>query len=325
MDASPRWVGMGRTRLARREEESARKARAERWERWKTIAGWIAAIGIPLALGSGGWLISLSLKERESQTKFIELAVSILSSEPKPLDDHRALRKWAVETLSKYAAVPLPALARSGLESQLQLTGKGLRAEVGVTMTTLDSRRGPGIPTEMSFGNLVTDAMRAAFLGAQPADFALITSNSFRGKRLYEPGTKLTRLDFLAELPFSNSVTLLHLSGAQIFAAVEETANQAGSGGIPQVSGLAIKYSEEGGRIKIRSLHAAGAPLSPEKMYRVVSTDFDAAGHVRAFKDAERLKHPSVGRHVHDIVLLHMYDEKAVSSAIEGRIVKVQS
>jgi len=176
----------------------------------------------------------------------------------------------------------------------------------------------------MSFGNLVTDALRAAFLGNEPADFALITSNSFRGNRQYEPGTKLTRMDFLAEMPFSNSVTLLSVTGAQLHAAIEETANQPGGGGIPQVSGLAIKYSEEAGKIKIQSVQAGGTVLSPVQKYRVATTDFDAAGHVRVFKDAERLKHPSVGRHIYDIVLLHMYDERSVAATIEGRIAKVK-
>lgn len=313
----------GSERLARRMEAAQAEANRQQWEKWKAIAGWIAAIGIPLGLGVGGWFISLALKERESQAKFIELSVSILSSEPKPLDDYRALRRWAVDTLAKYSEVQLPDLAKSGLANSLQLTGKGLAAEVGTTLTTLDSRRGPGLPIEMSFGNLVTDALRAAFVGSPAADFAVVTSNSFRGKKLYQPGTKLTRGDFLIEMPFSNTVTLIAISGDQLRTAIEETANQSGGGGIPQISGLSLKYSESNGKFRVESLSIGGTEISPNQKYRVATTDFDASGHIRVFKDMERIKHPSAGRHIYDIVLLHMYDERTVAPSIEGRITRV--
>lgn len=309
-----------------REDENARQQSVEaRWESRKTVASWISAIAIPIAIAAGGWLISLALKERDAQTKYIELAVSILSSEPKPLDDYRAMRRWAVDTLATYSKVPLPPLAKSGLENSLQLTGKGLAAEVGVTLTTLDSRRGPGIPVEMSFGNLVTDALRSAFSGTPKADFAIVTSNSFRGKRIYPPGGKLTREDFLREMPFSNSVVLLSMSGAQLLEALQETANQPGAGGIPQVSGLSVKYSEDKGQLRIESLIAGGDPISPEKKYLVATTSFDAAGHVRQFRDATQVAHSSTGRHIYDVVLLYMYDERSVSPTIEGRISKQRS
>lgn len=313
----------GAERQARRAEAARAKAAEQRWERWKTVAGWIAAIGIPLGLGIGGWLISLALKERESQARFIELSVSILSSEPKPLDDYKALRRWAVDTLGKYSEVQLPDLAKSGLANSLQLTGKGLAAEVGITLTTLDSRRGTGLPLEMSFGNLVTDALRAAFAAPPAADFAIITSDSFRGKKLYPPGTKLTRGDFLVEMPFSNTVTLLEVTGDELRTAIEETANQSPGGGIPQVSGLSLKYSESNGRIAVESMSIGNTAISPDKVYAVATTDFDAAGHIRLFKDLKRLKHPSAGRHIYDIVLLHMYDERTVAPTIEGRIARV--
>ena len=315
-------IGRGTARQARRAAASRATAQEQRWEKWKTIAGWVAAIGIPLGLGIGGWLISLALKTRDSQVKFIELSVSILSSEPKPFDDYRALRKWAVDTLSAYSEVKLPELAKAGLANSLQLTGKGLAAQVGITLTTLDSRRGPGLPVEMSFGNLVTDALRGVFAGTQAAHFAIVDSASFRGKKLYPPGTKLTRNDFLIEMPFSNSVTLLEITGDQLRAAIEETANQPGGGGIPQVSGLSLKYSEDKGKIKIESLTANGEQITPSQAYRVATTDFDAAGHIRVFKDLPRVKDPNVGRHIYDIVLLHMYDERTVAPTIEGRITK---
>lgn len=73
----------------------------------------------------------------------------------------------------------------------------------------------------------------------------------------------------------------------------------------------------------IVSLSIGGQPLTPDKTYLVATTDFDAAGHVRAFKDATRVKHTSVGRHIYDIVLLHMYDERTVAPTTEGRITKV--
>lgn len=308
-----------------RTESSVQKKREELiWEKRKIIANWVAAIAIPLALGIGGYLVNIALKERESETKFIELAISVLSSEPKPFDDYRALRKWAVDVLETYSDVPIPEQAKLGLQNSIQLGGKGLKAEVGITLTTLDSRHGIGMPKEMSFGNLVTDALRSSF-DSPKADFALITSSSFRGKKIYPPQTKLTRKDFLEEMPFSNSVTLISLSGDNLYKAIEETANQMGAGGIPQVSGLAIKYSEKDKKITIDSITSNGSAINPAQDYLIATTDFDAFGHVRAFANAQRIKHPNTGRHIYDIVLLYMYDEKAVAPTVEGRIMKSQN
>jgi hypothetical protein len=96
------------------EKEKKRDA----WDVAGLIAGWAAALVIPVVLGVTGYYLNLILKNRESQTKMVELAIDMLKVDPKHTDEDKALRNWAMDVIDRYSEVKLPPDVRKSLETQ---------------------------------------------------------------------------------------------------------------------------------------------------------------------------------------------------------------
>jgi 5''-nucleotidase/2'',3''-cyclic phosphodiesterase and related esterases len=81
-------------------------------------------------------------------------------------------------------------------------------------------------------------------------------------------------------LPFDNTLAGIELTGAQLLAALEHgVSNWPADGRLPQVSGLTFTFNPNkpvGQRIV--SVTVNGEPLDPNKVYRVATNDFMAAG-----------------------------------------------
>lgn len=85
----------------------------------------------------------------------------------------------------------------------------------------------------------------------------------------------ITMSDVYTALPFSNIVTKVDLTGADLQAALQRSQDlEPGSGGKLQTFG--IKYKEENGKVKIES--ARGKPFNAASVYSVATNDFLAAG-----------------------------------------------
>jgi hypothetical protein len=95
-----------------------RDKKRDAWDIAGLIAGWTAALIIPVVLGVTGYYLSIILKNREAQTKMVELAIDLLKVDPKPTNEDKALRNWAMDVIDKYSEVKLPAEVRSNLQSQ---------------------------------------------------------------------------------------------------------------------------------------------------------------------------------------------------------------
>lgn len=154
---------------------------------------------------------------------------------------------------------------------------QALDMPVGEAKVALDTRRGGVRTRESNFGNLVADALRAA----TGADAALVNGGGIRGDRIYPAGTVLTRKDILTELPFGNVAVLIEIKGSDLLAALEHGVSrvEAGSGRFPQVSGLSFTYDPArpaGARI-VRAA-VGGAPLAPERVYRLATSDYLLGG-----------------------------------------------
>ena len=78
-----------------------------RWEKAQTLATIFSLVAAPLVLAAIGYYFNTSLKEREVQGKFVELAVVILQQPPQ--EQSRPLRNWATRVIDKYSGVPLSA------------------------------------------------------------------------------------------------------------------------------------------------------------------------------------------------------------------------
>jgi hypothetical protein len=94
---------------------------------------WIKAVGIVISPIAAIWIgnsFSESMKDRETQTRYVEVAISILREAPKP--ETQNLREWAVATVNAYAKIPLAGDARKELfEHQLSGISSGKSAPTG--------------------------------------------------------------------------------------------------------------------------------------------------------------------------------------------------
>jgi 2',3'-cyclic-nucleotide 2'-phosphodiesterase (5'-nucleotidase family) len=218
-------------------------------------------------------------------------------------------------------ATPDPDVAArvAAYESQLS---RSLDTVIGRTGSELDSRNAAVRGGEAAIGNLFTDALRAA----TGADAALLNGGSFRGNHVYPAGSAITERHILTELPFLNRTLVLEVTGKALRAAVE--AGLAGAenevGRFPQVSGMTIRADltrPNGGRVV--SLLVGGAPVEPDRLYRLATNDFLARGGdgYSALVGARAIVGPTdallVSRHVID----HVRKLGTVSAGIEGRIV----
>src|SRR5262249_37382917 len=136
------------------------------------------------------------------------------------------------------------------------------------TNVELDSRTATVRTREAAIGNLVADAMR----DKTNATAAVTNGGGIRAGKTYQPGDSVTRRDVLEELPFGNKIVTIEISGRDLRAGLENGLSKLpdAAGRFPQVSGLAITYDVHrpvGSRIV--SVTVGGAPLNPNKLYRI--------------------------------------------------------
>ena len=75
------------------------------WDKLKIIASSISLLIIPILLGIITYNIQSSLKQKDVQIRFVELAIKVLSE--KPNDSSKDLRRWATDILDRYSGVAL--------------------------------------------------------------------------------------------------------------------------------------------------------------------------------------------------------------------------
>jgi 5'-nucleotidase len=133
----------------------------------------------------------------------------------------------------------------------------------------------PGSNGESAMGDLVADGMLAAVPGGE---IAFTNSGGIRTQLSAGP---VSYGDLFAVLPFGNRLMAMDLTGAQIKALLE----QQWSGSIPRVLQVSHGFSYRwdashaaGERVLAGSLTLNGEPLAPERVYRVVTSDFLAGG-----------------------------------------------
>jgi 5'-nucleotidase / UDP-sugar diphosphatase len=172
---------------------------------------------------------------------------------------------------------------------------------------------------ESVLGNFVMDGVRAA----AGAHAALSTASSFRAA--IPPGD-ITVEDYLTALPYKNLILVHELSGAQLQALLDLSAQRRGSDAFSQVSGIRFAI-QEGKATDVHVLRdpanpAAGfAPLDPGATYQVATTDFQAriaAGYSDLFKAAASVR--DSGLVVNDLMMAKIRAESPVRAELDGRI-----
>ena len=199
---------------------------------------------------------------------------------------------------------------------------KELDIEIGKTTTELDSRKKTVRTEEAAIGNLIADAMRDGV----DADIGIANGGGIRAKKIYAPGTMITRRDILSELPFGNVVVKLELTGAQIWAALENGVSQVESnaGRFPQVSGVSFIYNPKAkAGSRVISAKIGGQPLNKGRTYTVATNNYAAGGGdgYSVFKKANVIIDASGATIMAGMVMDYIKAKGSVSPKVEGRIV----
>lgn len=230
----------------------------------------------------------------------------------------RVLPEWRM--MSTAGVVPDPEIKVLVDRHEAALAAE-LNAVIGKAAVPLDTRRESVRTRETNFGNLVAETMRQAV----GADVALINGGAIRGDRTYEPGTALTGKDILNELPFGNVTVLIELAGVDLLAALENGVSKVEEkeGRFPQVAGMAFVYDAQApAGSRVVAVTIGGAPLEEDRIYRVATNEYLAAGGdgYEALANGELLIDAPAATLVATAVMDRIAAAKTVSPRVDGRI-----
>ncbi|MBL4614321.1 MAG: 5'-nucleotidase C-terminal domain-containing protein, partial [Magnetovibrio sp.] len=215
---------------------------------------------------------------------------------------------------------PDPMLA-SIIDGYMMRLSEIMDTQIGTTQTPLDTRKSTVRSQETAFGNLVADAFRITM----KADVGMMNGGGIRGNRTYAAGEKITRRDIQGEFPFRNSVAVIDVNGADIWAAVENGLSRLEDlkGRFLHFSGMSVVYDPSapvGGRAV--SISVADEPLDLKHRYRLATVDFLSKGGdgFVMFKDAPRV---SVSNNIFVWQMVHDYikEKGRIAPKVEGRLV----
>ncbi|WP_336985508.1 bifunctional metallophosphatase/5'-nucleotidase [Altererythrobacter aquiaggeris] len=132
---------------------------------------------------------------------------------------------------------------------------------------------------ETALGNLIADAQLAATRSAG-AQIALMNNTGIRADLVPAEDGTITFGAIYSVQPFSNTLVTKTFSGAQVIALLEQQFDDKGvvqTFSVSEGFGFAYDRTRPGGQ-RIGSVTLNGAPLDPEKKYRVTMNGFLASG-----------------------------------------------
>jgi 2',3'-cyclic-nucleotide 2'-phosphodiesterase (5'-nucleotidase family) len=230
--------------------------------------------------------------------------------------------KWwpQVRVVDTANVEPDPEVAAAVARFEAELA-REMDVPLGTTAVELDSRSSIVRTREAGIGNLITDAMRVV----GRADAAIMNGGGIRAGRIYPPGTPITRRDVLAELPFSNRVVSVEISGRDLKRALENGLVQLPNAGgrFPQVSGITLEADiQRPAGNRITTISVGGTPLVEDRTYRVATNDFIARGGdgYVTLRDARRLLSDEDSPLLANQVMTYVRQLGTVRSAPEGRL-----
>ncbi|WP_129629608.1 bifunctional metallophosphatase/5'-nucleotidase [Candidatus Oscillochloris fontis] len=195
-----------------------------------------------------------------------------------------------------------------------------LRATViGSSSVDLDGARTNVRTRETNLGNLIADAMliKTRNRGGQLA----ITNGG--GIRASIPAGAISMGQVLEVLPFGNTLATVDLSGAHVWAALENGVSQveSGAGRFPQIAGFSFTYNPAlpvGSRVT--SVTYAGAPMDSNAYFRVVTNDFMLGGGDGYTTFAQGSNQLNTGLILADVVQEYISTNSPINAIAEGRI-----
>lgn len=159
---------------------------------------------------------------------------------------------------------------------QSRLLARELAGEAGRTPVPLDAREALTRREETPLGRFFAALMRERVGG----EVGLLNSGAIRGNRVI-PAGPIAKRDVRELLPFSNTVTLLEVTGVVLRAALERSVDELPrpSGHFLQTAGLRyeVDAAQPPGR-RIGAVEVGGRPLDPAGLYRLAVPDYLARG-----------------------------------------------
>ncbi len=187
---------------------------------------------------------------------------------------------------------------------------------VGRAAVVLNGRRETIRRTESNLGSLVADLARVSS-GAQ---MAFLNSGGFRDSI---PTGPVTLGQTQRVFPFGNTLVQGQLKGSLVLAVLERSAglNPMGNpGGFLQLSGVRMRIQD--GRAREVTL-ADGSPLDPEAQYRIVTSDFLAAGGDGYAMFKEMVDPVDTGHRFSDLLVEAFRGTRKLNANTDGRIQRI--
>ena len=186
---------------------------------------------------------------------------------------------------------------------------------IGYTEVELDGLRDHVRTGETNLGNLITDAM----IVASGADVALTNGGGIRAS--IDAGD-ITLGQVLTAFPFTNVLTNIEVTGADLMAALEHGVKDypAAAGHFPHVSGMSYIFdpNQEAGS-RILELMIGEVPVDLEATYTLVTNDFLAAGgDGYTMFGGEILAYSGL---LSEVLEAYLRANPEISPEVEGRIV----
>lgn len=188
---------------------------------------------------------------------------------------------------------------------------------IGSTPTGLGKAHDGGRGFESTMGNVITDAMLEATKG-QGSVAAFTNQGGIRSA--IDPGD-ITFGGAITVVPFSNTLVIMELTGAEIKAALEHGADRTGGLLHPSImSGYDLNMSKPVGE-RVSNVRIGGEPLDLNKIYKVTINSFTASGG-----DGHEVLKNAKGARVDtgfvdiDVLVAYFKKHSPVERKLEGRI-----
>jgi 5'-nucleotidase len=168
---------------------------------------------------------------------------------------------------------------------------------------------------ESNWGDLVCEI----FIEATGADIAFVNGGGIRAS---VPAGDITIRNINETYPFGNYVCVIDISGAILKEALEHGFSNLpeASGGFPQVGGMTMTVDPgQAPGERVSDLMIQGEPMDPEKIYRLATNDFLAAGGDGYAMLAECPMLLEMG-FMDEVVISYIKDKGTVSPETDGRI-----
>jgi len=202
---------------------------------------------------------------------------------------------------------------------------------IGSAAVDLNGERASCRFEECNMGNLITDAI----LWATAAEGTQIAFQNGGGIRASIPAGDISIGDVLEVLPFGNTIATFELSGADVWAALENGVSRAenpeneGTGRFPQVAGLRYTWNPNlpvGSRVvsvEVKNPDGTYSPIDLNAVYKVAANDFMRRGGDDYSVFAEKAINPyDFGPTLDEAVADYIAAHSPVAPAVEGRITR---